>query len=121
MEKSTDWPVADKPATDNWAKPDVMSSITPIEIREYRKARQESQKRFWGRFGVTQSRGSRFELGMAMPAPVAILLSLYWRGVVSEGDLWRAGRSRRNRRSADINREKSVPGAPPLLPPRAGN
>lgn len=61
-------------------------------LRQARKARNESQSRFWARFGVTQSRGSRFELGNDIPAPVAILLKLYFDGVVSDGDLWRARR-----------------------------
>ena len=56
-------------------------------LREYRKARRESQFLFWSRFGVTQSRGSRFELGAEIPAPVAILLTLYLDGVVTDGDL----------------------------------
>ncbi|MRR50198.1 MAG: XRE family transcriptional regulator [Rhodocyclaceae bacterium] len=62
-------------------------------LRETRQARKESQRRFWARFGVTQSRGSRFELGNEIPSPVSILLKLYFEGVVSDGDLWRARRS----------------------------
>ncbi|MEW6164271.1 MAG: helix-turn-helix transcriptional regulator [Pseudomonadota bacterium] len=64
------------------------------ELRKTRKARNESQQRFWARFGVTQSRGSRFELGNDIPSPVAILLRLYFDGVISDGDLWRARRKR---------------------------
>lgn len=56
-------------------------------LREYRKARQESQSRFWSRFGVTQSRGSRFEMGTVIPPPVAILLKLYLEGAITDGDL----------------------------------
>lgn len=59
----------------------------PDSLREYRKARRESQCRFWGRFGVTQSRGSRFELGSEIPPPVAILLALYLEGIITDGDL----------------------------------
>lgn len=59
-------------------------------LRESRKARSESQTQFWGRFGVSQSRGSRFELGLELPPPVAILTSLYLEGAISDGDLWRA-------------------------------
>lgn len=55
-------------------------------IRDYRKSKKESQRRFWARFGVTQSRGRRVELGTEVPAPVAILLRLYLDGVISEGD-----------------------------------
>lgn len=56
-------------------------------LREYRIARLENQTRFWSRFGVTQSRGSRFELGMEIPAPVTILLKLYLNGVIDDEDL----------------------------------
>ncbi len=65
--------------------------IRPETLREYRKARRESQFHFWSRFGVTQSRGSRFELGAEIPPPVAILLTLYFDGVVTDGDLQHAG------------------------------
>ncbi len=61
-------------------------------LREYRKERRESQTKFWRRFGVSQSRGSRFELGFELPAPVAILIRLYLVGAISDGDLWRARR-----------------------------
>lgn len=61
--------------------------MTTQKIREYRKTVHESQTRFWSRFGVTQSRGSRFELGVEIPAPVAILLNLYMNGVISDVDL----------------------------------
>ncbi|OAJ71320.1 hypothetical protein A7976_07250 [Methylobacillus sp. MM3] len=50
-------------------------------------ARLENQTRFWSRFGVTQSRGSRFELGMEIPAPVSILLKLYLNGIIDDRDL----------------------------------
>jgi transcriptional regulator with XRE-family HTH domain len=63
-------------------------TITDSDIlRKYRKARRESQHRFWSRFGVTQSRGSRFELGVEIPRPVAILLKLYFDGVITDKDL----------------------------------
>lgn len=57
------------------------------KIREYRKTIKESQTRFWSRFGVTQSRGSRFETGLDIPAPVSILLNLYLNGVINDNDL----------------------------------
>ena len=56
-------------------------------LREYRKTRQESQYCFWSRFGVTQSRGSRFEMGSEIPPPVAILLKLYLDGIITDNDL----------------------------------
>lgn len=60
---------------------------TPHELRRLRIAKRESQEKFWSRFGVTQSSGSRFETGLAVPPPVAILLRLYVNGRVSDGDL----------------------------------
>ena len=69
--------------------------MTPEVLREYRRTRRESQFRFWSRFGVTQSRGSRFEMGKKIPPPIAILLKLYFDGIVTDGDLWRAKRKRR--------------------------
>ena len=56
-------------------------------LREYRRTRRESQRSFWSRFGVTQSRGSRFETGAEIPPPVAILLKLYLDGVITDSDL----------------------------------
>lgn len=70
--------------------------MAPKILREYRKTRRESQFCFWSRFGVTQSRGSRFEMGTEIPPPIAILLKLYFDGIITDGDLFRA-RRRRNR------------------------
>jgi len=67
--------------------------ISADVLRELRIARGESQTKFWRRFGVTQSRGSRFELGTEIPPSVAILIKLYLEGTVSDGDLWRARRN----------------------------
>ena len=61
--------------------------FNPAALRDYRKRRRESQCYFWSRFGVTQSRGSRFELGMEIPPPVAILLRLYLGGIITDADL----------------------------------
>lgn len=58
-----------------------------VDLRQFRISKRESQEKFWGRFGVTQSSGSRFETGLAIPAPVAILLKLYVNGKLSDGDL----------------------------------
>jgi hypothetical protein len=60
---------------------------TSHELRRLRIAKRESQEKFWSRFGVTQSSGSRFETGLAVPPPVAILLRLYVNGRLSDGDL----------------------------------
>jgi hypothetical protein len=68
--------------------------VAPEVLRELRKTRRESQFRFWSRFGVTQTRGSRFEMGTRIPQPIVILLKLYFEGVISDGDLWRVRRTR---------------------------
>ena len=65
--------------------------MTAEELRKFRRSRHESQGLFWARFGVTQSRGSRFEKGAEIPRPVAILLELYFNGVVTDGDLKKGG------------------------------
>jgi hypothetical protein len=71
-------------------RPIAAGQINAYAVRRYRTERQESQGYFWSRFGVTQSRGSRFEIGdTEIPAPVAILLRLYFDGVVSDRDLLR--------------------------------
>ncbi|RZJ85060.1 MAG: XRE family transcriptional regulator [Massilia sp.] len=57
------------------------------DLKKYRVSKRESQEKFWGRFGVTQSSGSRFETGLAIPAPVALLLKLYVNGKLNDGDL----------------------------------
>lgn len=72
-------------------------------LRDMRLARNETQTRFWGRFGVTQTRGSRFELGQEIPPPVGILIRLYLDGIVSDGDLWRARRRHNIQRSRQVS------------------
>jgi hypothetical protein len=57
------------------------------ELRKFRRSKHESQGMFWARFGVTQSRGSRFEKGAEIPKPVSILLELYFNGIVTDNDL----------------------------------
>jgi hypothetical protein len=57
------------------------------ELKRFRISKRESQEKFWGRFGVTQSSGSRFETGLGIPAPVAILVKLYLNGKLGDGDL----------------------------------
>jgi hypothetical protein len=57
------------------------------ELKRFRLSKRESQEKFWGRFGVTQSSGSRFETGLGIPPPVAILVKLYVKGRLSDGDL----------------------------------
>lgn len=67
----------------------------PALLRRLRLTKKESQNRFWARFGVTQTRGSRFESGQRLPPSVLILLRLYLTGVIGDGDLWAARRKRR--------------------------
>lgn len=62
-------------------------ALAPDVLRTFRKKQRESQSRFWSRFGVTQSRGSRFEMGTEMPPTVAILIKLYFAGVITDRDL----------------------------------
>ncbi|HEY3600064.1 MAG TPA: XRE family transcriptional regulator [Paraburkholderia sp.] len=71
---------------------DVSSAVDRVLIIGYRKKKKESQRQFWARFGVTQSRGSRFESGAEIPAPVSILLGLYFSRTITDGDLGRAER-----------------------------
>ena len=68
----------------------VYGAVTPsphTELKRLRISKRESQEKFWGRFGVTQSSGSRFETGLGIPPPVAILVKLYVKGRLSDGDL----------------------------------
>jgi DNA-binding transcriptional regulator YiaG len=70
--------------------PEVLPAVrttTSGDLRQFRIGKRESQEKFWGRFGVTQSSGSRFETGLSIPAPVALLLKLYLNGKLSDGDL----------------------------------
>lgn len=77
-------------------------------LREFRIARRESQTKFWRRFGVTQSRGSRFELGTEIPPSVAILVKLYFEGTVSDGDLWRARRNQAPMKQPSLDRRAAA-------------
>lgn len=51
-----------------------MATMSTIEAT--RKKLNMNQKDFWGRLGITQSGGSRYEGGRAMPKPVAMLYAL---------------------------------------------
>lgn len=52
-----------------------------------RKALGLNQKDYWERYGVTQSGGSRYESGRAIPRPLGILLRLHRDGKISDKDL----------------------------------
>ncbi len=67
--------------------PQPAATALHAELKKFRLSKRESQEKFWGRFGVTQSSGSRFETGLGIPPPVAILVKLYVKGRLSDGDL----------------------------------
>jgi hypothetical protein len=76
----------DKPDSDG----NALYWITPRDknlIRDLRHVMRENQTQFWRRFGVTQTQGSRFERGRAIPLPVLLLIRLYLLRVVSDTDL----------------------------------
>eukprot|EP01037_Dinobryon_pediforme_P026137 gene26137-28550_t len=56
-------------------------------FKNLRTNKNENQTQFWRRFGVTQSRGSRFEKGEDVPMSVAMLIELYFQEKVSDSDL----------------------------------
>ena len=47
-------------------------------IQEIRKAYGANQTEFWTPLGVTQSAGSRYESGRALPRPVAMLFTMVY-------------------------------------------
>jgi DNA-binding transcriptional regulator YiaG len=53
-------------------------SITSIRPRNIRRTLGLTQEEFWSMIGVTQSAGSRYERGRAMPKPVAALMGLVY-------------------------------------------
>lgn len=74
-------------ANDPYVVPLQQRANGPVGLRQFRISKRESQATFWARFGVTQSSGSRFETGLGVPPPVALLLRLYVNGKLSDGDL----------------------------------
>jgi transcriptional regulator with XRE-family HTH domain len=54
------------------------------DLKGFREARGENQTTFWTRFGVTQSGGSRYESGRALPTPVAMLVAAFAQGLLSD-------------------------------------
>lgn len=77
-----------------------MPSDTAL-IRDLRYILGESQAQFWCRFGVSQSCGSRFERGAAIPAPVLMLARLHLLEIINDGDLARV-----NSPHFDLERER---------------
>jgi hypothetical protein len=56
-------------------------------IQEYRRRLGMNQSAFWGRYGVTQSGGSRYESGRNIPMPTAILIHLRETGQLTDDQL----------------------------------
>jgi hypothetical protein len=98
-----------QPETDGAARP-VRIEIDSAFIQGHRKQVKESQKTFWARFGVTQSRGSRFELGANIPKPVMILLRLYFEERITDDDIRSVSQKRTPaHRPALVNQDLSAP------------
>lgn len=57
------------------------------QIKDIRKSLGENQMNFWTRFGVTQSGGSRYESGRPIPLPLAMLISLWLAGELTDEQL----------------------------------
>ncbi|WP_412479877.1 helix-turn-helix domain-containing protein [Azonexus sp. IMCC34839] len=53
-------------------------TISTIDVIQARKSSGLNQSDFWGRIGVTQSGGSRYESGRAMPKPTQMLFQLVY-------------------------------------------
>lgn len=70
-------------------------------LEAYRRSRGETQTEFWTRFGVTQSGGSRYETGRAMPMPTAMLVQAFADGVVDDKVLALL----RRKADADLNKK----------------
>ena len=62
-------------------------------LADLRRSYNENQETFWRRFGVTQSGGSRYESGRNIPTPIAILVSLWATGKVTDDDLTQTRKS----------------------------
>lgn len=53
-----------------------MKKTEHMDVREVRQKLGLNQSQFWSAIGVTQSGGSRYESGRAVPRPVQALLNL---------------------------------------------
>jgi DNA-binding transcriptional regulator YiaG len=62
-------------------------ALTGEALMAMRKKSGLNQLDFWQRFGITQSGGSRYETGRALPKPAKILLALYLSGKITDEDL----------------------------------
>lgn len=52
------------------------SGTVPFKLREKREKLRQNQTEFWGRVGVKQSAGSRYESVRPLPKPLATLLTI---------------------------------------------
>jgi DNA-binding transcriptional regulator YiaG len=57
----------------------MKAKITGKQCKAFRVKSKINQVDFWSVVGVTQSGGSRYESGRAVPKPVQLLLVLIWR------------------------------------------
>lgn len=60
-------------------KPPQLKPLSSEEIVDLRKSLGLNQGQFWGRIGVTQSGGSRYETGRKLPKPVRMLVEIAYR------------------------------------------
>ena len=98
-----------QPQAEDAARP-IRTEINSAFVQTHRKQAKESQKAFWARFGVTQSRGSRFELGANIPKPVMILLRLYFEARISDDDIRAVSQKRTPAlRPASLSQDLSAP------------
>lgn len=56
-------------------------------VKSARLKRNENQAEFWGRLGVTQSGGSRYESGRSIPKPVQLLLQVTYGTEIQANEL----------------------------------
>lgn len=57
-------------------RPPVLRFARPEVILDYRRTHGVNQTAFWGKVGVTQSGGSRYESGREIPVPIQVMLQL---------------------------------------------
>lgn len=63
------------------------SKLDLTDIGTVRRKEGVNQLEFWSRYGVSQSGGSRYESGRAIPKPLAALIRLHHTGKISDKDL----------------------------------
>jgi transcriptional regulator with XRE-family HTH domain len=67
--------------------------LNPAQVRRLRNQCKLNQSDFWSRFGVTQSGGSRYESGRAVPKPLALLIHFWHSGKITDEDLAQAAKA----------------------------